>query len=97
MFDFEPYSKQRMARILEIKEAVYRYRRLPANRQTIAMKYEFIAKHNMDQSEAGSFLIDIRELTMQEIRRYLLDNGSDIVRQGKKTRPRKYIKNENAD
>jgi hypothetical protein len=92
MFDFEPFSKGRMARILEIWEACYRYRKLKSNEQTMDAKYKFIEKYNMDGSEAGTFLDVIRNYSFTEIRRYLLDNGSEIVRQGKKTRPRKYVK-----
>jgi hypothetical protein len=92
IFDFEPYSKGRMARILEIWEASYRYRRLPSSQQTIPTKYEFIAKYSMDTSEAGIFLDVVRNYSFAEIRRYLLDNGSEIVRKGKKTRPKKYVK-----
>lgn len=91
--DFAPYSKGRTARILEIYEAAYWYRRMPAGERTRGQIYIFKDKYNMDNTEVLFFIDIITSFKFKQIRRYLLDNGSTVVRQGKKTRPRKNEEN----
>jgi len=91
IYDYAPFSKGRQARILEIYEAAYQYRKLPAllkNKKQIKL---LIEKYQLSKSEVVFILGIINELTTAEIRKYLLDHGSSIVRVGKKTRPRKAV------
>ena len=85
MYDYEPFSKGRMARILFIYELAYRYRRLKVierGRDTIR---QIQKDNNLNTVEILAFIDYVDNHSFKEIRRYLLENGSKIVRRGKKT------------
>ena len=92
VFDYKPYSRGREARLLLIWEAAYRYRRLLVVQRTTARIYEIKAELDMSESEVVIFLDIIDNKSFKVIRRYLLEEGSKLVRRGKKTRPRKKLK-----
>ena len=89
MFDSPPFSQGRMARILFIYELAYRWRKLPMAQRSSNNKRKIIDECSLDKSEAITFLDIIRNFSSKEIRRYLLENGSKIVRRGKRTRMKK--------
>jgi hypothetical protein len=78
-----------MARLLLVWEAGYRYRRLRVAERTRERIYEIQKENNFNNSEILIFLDVVNNKPFKEIRGYLLENGSKIVRRGKRTRPRK--------
>ena len=91
VFDYKPYSRGREARLLLIWEAAYRYRRLLVVQRTTERIYEIKAELEMSESEVVVFIDIIDNKSFKVIRRYLLEEGSKLVRRGKKTRPRKKL------
>ena len=89
MYDYRPYSKGRMLRILEIYEAAYQWRKRKLKDRTREHIYMIQGECEFDASEIIFFLDLINNYTVKSLRRYLLDNDSKIVRRGKKTYIRK--------
>ena len=82
--------------LLQIHEEAYRFRRLRKivrgevhSPEWQAHMYAKKDKMEWDNSELGVFMDLIRNHSKKELRNYLLDHGSKIVRVGKKTRKRK--------
>jgi hypothetical protein len=88
-FSYKPDSKERMERLLLVWEAAFGYRKLISTEQTREKKYKIQEENEFSNSEMIVFLHAINQLSFKENRRLLLDNGSTLVRRGRRTRPRK--------
>jgi hypothetical protein len=94
--DYKPFSKGRMALILSIYEEAYKFKRLPRTvrgevhspewKKLIYAKKEEMGWGN---GEILFFMNLIKDYTRKTVRQYLLENGSKIVRRGKRTYVRK--------
>lgn len=96
--DYKPFTKGRMRCILAIYEEAYKFKRLPRSVRGDVHSQEwrqliYAKKEEMDwgNAEALFFIELVRNYTRKQVRSYLLDNGSSIVRRGRKTRPRKKV------
>ncbi len=98
LYDYKPWSKGRTAIILEIYEEAYKFRRLPrtVRGEEYSPGWKAIIDKlkddmNWDNCEILMCIELIRNRSRKEIRQHLLENGSKIVRRGKRTRVRKKV------
>jgi hydroxyethylthiazole kinase-like sugar kinase family protein len=94
--DSKPFSRARQDCILRIYEEAYKFKRLPKiERGNVHSKqWQTLVRATQARNEWGSpeviaFINLIREHTRKQIRQHLLDNGSKLVRRGKRTYIRK--------
>ena len=92
MYDYKPFSAGRMACILEIWEQAYKFRRIPKTIRGIehspewkTLIYKLKDDMDWDNGEILTCIEIMRNRSMKQIRQYLLENGSKIVRHGKRT------------
>jgi len=92
LFDYKPFSKGRMAIILSIYEETYKFKRIPKTERGEVYSPEWKAlivarKEEMgwDNCELMTFMDLVKNYTRKVVRQYLLENGSKIVRRGKRT------------
>jgi len=98
--DTKPYSRARTAVLVSIYEQAYKFKRLPKTMRGEVHSPEwkrlvYDIKEQMDwsNSEILVFLNLVKEHTRKQVRQYLLENGSKIVRRGKKTYVKKDKRN----
>jgi len=96
MYDFKPFSKGRRARILIVYEEAYQFKRLkkPDRGEPYSDRWKSVVRAiqshaELDNAEMCLFLDLINNYTRKQVRRYLLEHGSKIVRKGKRTYIRK--------
>jgi len=92
LFDYKPHSKGRLAALLEVYEQAYKFRRLPRtvrgeehSPEWKTLIYKLKEDMNWDECEIQLCINFIRNNSRKVIRQYLLENGSKIVRRGKRT------------
>ena len=90
--DTKPRSRGRDTILLSIYEEAFKFRKLTKkirgeehSSQWKALLYGIKDKMEWGNTEIIIFISLIREYTKKQIRQYLLDNGSKIVRRGKRT------------
>ncbi len=96
LYDTKPYSRARDAIVLTIYEEAYKFKKLPkrVRGEEHSEQWRELVRGVQKEMEWGSseilfFISLVREYTRKAVRRYLLDNGSKMVRKGKRTYIRK--------
>jgi len=90
--DYKPFSKGRMACLLSIYEEAYKFKRLARTARGEVhspewkeLVYAKQAEMSWGNGEILFFMNLIKDYTRRAVRQYLLENGSKIVRRGKRT------------
>ena len=90
--DTKPDSRARRAVLLSMYEEAFKFRKLPKKKrgEEHSPKWKALIYGIKDKMEWGNveiiiFIGLVREHTKKQIRQYLLDNNSKIVRHGKRT------------
>lgn len=94
--DTKPYSRARTAVLISIYEQAYKFKQLPKTirGEIHSPEWKRLVYVIQEEMEWGSleilaFMNLIKDYTRKQVRRYLLENDSKLVRRGKKTYIRK--------